>query len=250
MKNDEIRFAEILEDIKYVARASGGYIKEDEVTEAFEELDLSKEQFSMVFDYLKKNNIGIGEPLTDDDMLSGEERNLLEEYKAELDGILAISESEKEAYSISAMAGDEDAKQKLMFYFLPKVVEISKLYSSQGVLLEDLIGEGNLALTEGLNMLDAIEKPDEIEGMLIKLVMDAMESIISDTVNENTADSKIVKKVNEVADAAKKLSEELGRKVTVTELSEESGLSVKKINEAIRLSGRKIEDIDYPDESI
>ncbi len=248
MVNDELRFTEILEDIKFSARTNGGFIKEEDVREAFEELDLSKEQFSMVFDYLRKNNIGIGEPLSEEEYINSQERNILEEYDRELSTLQTISESEKEAYSIEAMAGDENAKQQLLLYYLPKVTGISKLYSTQGVPVEDLIGEGNLALAEGLNMLGALEKPEEIEGMLMKLVMDAMEELVAETEGAFRADSKLADKVNDVADAARELAKEYGRKVTVEELSEDKGLSLKKIKEAIRLSANKIEDIEYKDE--
>ena len=88
MVNDELRFTEILEDIKFSARSNGGFIKEEDVREAFEELDLSKEQFSMVFDYLKKNNIGIGEPLSEDEYLGSEERDILKEYDRELGALV------------------------------------------------------------------------------------------------------------------------------------------------------------------
>ena len=46
-------------------------------------------------------------------------------------------------------------------------------------------------------------------------------------------------------DKAKELSEELRREVTVQELAEESGLSEKAIRDAIRMSGYKIEGIDF-----
>jgi len=57
-------------------------------------------------------------------------------------------------------------------------------------------------------------------------------------------DKKVETKVNAVADKARELSEELRRNVTVEELAEESGMSVKTINDAIRMSGFKIENID------
>ena len=43
---------------------------------------------------------------------------------------------------------------------------------------------------------------------------------------------------------AKELSEEMRRKVTPEELSKESGLSVERIMEAVRISGDNIEYIE------
>ena len=47
-----------------------------------------------------------------------------------------------------------------------------------------------------------------------------------------------------LADKARELAEELHRKVTTEELMEETGMSRKMIEDAIRMSGFKIEDID------
>ena len=244
MKSSEQEFAAILEDVKYNARLNGGFIAEEEVLEAFEALELSKEQLDMVFDYLKQNNIGIGTPLSDEEMLSKDDRDILEEYRNELKDVPTLTDGEKRVAVMEAINGDVEAQTKLINHFLPQVVEISRLYSSQGVLVEDLIGEGNLALSEGVLMLGAIEEPEEADGMLTKLIMDAMEELIAESNTENSKEQKVADKVNDVADKARELSESLGRKISVEELAEFSGISKKAIEEAIRLSGKKIEDIE------
>ena len=63
---------------------------------------------------------------------------------------------------------------------------------------------------------------------------------------ETQKDNKVLKKVNQVAEKAKELSEELRRKVTVEELCAETGLSEKAVMDAMRLSGYTIEDIENP----
>lgn len=80
--------------------------------------------------------------------------------------------------------------------------------------------------------------------MLARMVMDAMEELIEENSQSGKVDKKVETKVNAVADKARELSEELRRNVTVEELAEESGMSVKTINDAIRMSGFKIENID------
>ena len=80
--------------------------------------------------------------------------------------------------------------------------------------------------------------------MLINMIMDAMESIIDETLQETDKDKRVVERVNKVADKAKELAEELHRKVTVDELAEETGMSKKAIQDAMRMSGFAIEDIE------
>ena len=105
--------------------------------------------------------------------------------------------------------------------------EIAKLYAGQGVLLEDLVGEGNLALSFGVTMLGSLEKPEEVEGMLGKMIMDAMEEYIAEHAENSKIDKRVEDKVNKVADKARELAEELQRKVTIEELMEETGMSLR-----------------------
>lgn len=132
-ENQEIAFAQILEAVKKLAKEQGNCISEEQVKEAFKEISLEENQLALVFDYLKKHKIGIGEPADLDEYLSQEEIDYLEAYKKELEMLGTVSEGEKEALILSAMAGEKEAQNKLIHVYLPKVVEISKLYSGQGV---------------------------------------------------------------------------------------------------------------------
>ena len=92
-------------------------------------------------------------------------------------------------------------------------------------------------------MLGALDDATEAQGMLAKIVMDAMEEYIADNAEAVKKHRQIADKVNKVADKANELSEDLHRKVTVEELMEETGMSEKYIKEAMRISGDKIESI-------
>ncbi len=239
----ETVFAEILEEVRKKARAQQNFITKTEVEEAFSALSLSAEQMEMVYDYLRRNKIGVDEPADADACLDEEEKNYLDDYLEALRAIPRATDGEREAITLSAMAGDADAIKRLAELMLPEVPQIARLYTGQGVSLEDLIGEGNVALSLGVTMLGALEHADEAQGMLAKMMMDAMEDCIAASAAEEKSDRKIADKVNKVADAANALKEELRRAVTVEELMEESGLSRKAIEDAVRISGGKIESI-------
>lgn len=244
--SQEVIFAKTLEQIRKQAKEQGNCIEREQVEQAFASLSLSKEQLDLVFDYLEKHKIGIGEPMDPDEYLSEEEINYLEEYQKELALLEPVSEGEKEAITLSAMAGEAQAQKKLISIYLPQVVEIAKLYSGQGVFLEDLIGEGNVALTMGVTMLGCLEHAKEADGMLGKMIMDAMEDYINENMAEEYKDKKVLGRVKKVAKKARELSEELRRKVTVEELSAETGMSPNAIREAMQLSGYTIEEIENP----
>lgn len=240
----EILFADKLHQLRNTAKAQANIVTEAQVQEAFAEFGLEKDQLEMVYDYLKKHNIGIGEPVDEEEYLTNEEKNYLEMYLEEIAAIELVSSGEMEAITLSAMAGDATAQERLLTLYLPKVVDVAKLYAGQGVFLEDLVGEGNVALAMGVKMLGALENASEAEGALGKMMMDAMEDYIAENAEEGKKDKRIADKVNKVADAAKELAEAYGRAVSAEELAAESGMTVKAIREAMRISGGKIEDLE------
>ena len=239
----EVLFAQTLEKVRALAKEQGNCVSEEQVQEAFAELNLTNDQLQLVYDYLVKHKVGIGQPVNLDDYLSDEERNYLQDYLDEIAELPQYTDGQIEAFTISAMAGDVNAQNRLTEVYLSEVVEISRIYTGQGVLIEDLIGEGNVALAFGVGMLGSLEHHSEAKGMLAKMIMDAMEDYIAENASNEQADRKVEDKVNKVAEAAKALSEELRRKVTVEELAKETKMSEAKIREAMRMSGFQIEDL-------
>ena len=237
----ELLFAKTLEYIKSVAKEQNHIVSKEQVEAAFAPLDFGPEQLEMVYDYLRKQKIGIEEAIDPDAFLSEEDVDYLDTYLEELTYLPEVSAGEREAITLSAMAGDRDAQNRLIELFLPQVVEIAKLYAGQGAYLEDLIGEGNVALAMGVSMLGALENASEAEGMLAKMIMDGMEEYIGISLEQAKEDQKKAELVNKVSDAAKELSEDLRRKITPFELAKETEMDIEDIEEAIRLSGDTIE---------
>lgn len=226
-----------------MAKKQGMSVTNEQVKEAFSGMELTDSKLELIYDYLKNSKITVGEELEPQELLTEEERNYLDDYIEEIKLLSQYTEKEKEQIIIEAFGGDTFAKEKLIQIFLPEVVQISKLYTGQGVLAEDLIGEGNVALAMAMDMFECVEKPDEVEGFLTKMIMDAMEQSIAEELNEAQQDEEIVYKVNQIAKAAKELAEDLRRAVTVEELAAETTFSKEKIEEALSVTGFKIEDI-------
>ena len=237
----ELLFAKTLEYIKSVAKDQNHIVSKEQVETAFAPLEFGPEQLEMVYDYLRKQKIGIEEAVDPDAFLSEEDVDYLDAYLEELKYLPEATSGEREAITLSAMAGDKDAQSRLIELFLPQVVEIAKLYAGQGAYLEDLIGEGNVALAMGVSMLGALEHASEAEGMLAKMIMDGMEEYIGISMEQAKEDQKAMELVNKVSDAARELSEDLRRKITPFELAKETDMDIEDIEEAIRLSGDAIE---------
>ena len=112
--NKEVLFAKTLEQVRKTAKEQGNCISEEQVKDAFAELDLSGEQLQMVFDYLLKHKIGIGQPMDPDEFLTDEEKDYLQEYLDEVAELPTYTDGEKLAFAMSAMAGEADAQQRLI----------------------------------------------------------------------------------------------------------------------------------------
>lgn len=239
--NQEIEFAKTIEEIKKLAKEQNNVISKEQIEDAFAKIGMKQEELLPVYEYLKQKKIGIGEPVDLDEFLTKEDTDYLEMYLQELKALPKLSEGEKQACFLSAMAGEKDARKKVIEILLPDVVDIAKLYGGQGVCIEDLIGEGNVTLSVGVEMLGCLENASEVPGMLGKMMMDAMEALIDEDSKLRKIDKKVVDKVNAVAQEAEELANELQRKITVEELVRESHFSEKEIRDAIRISGQKIE---------
>ena len=246
--NQELAFAKTLEEIKSLAASQGNVVSKEQVEEAFTGIGMEKDALSPIYDYLKQKKIGIGEPVDLDEYLTEEDKDFLTDYISQIEELPVYTDGQKEAFFLSAMAGDREGKAKTIEILLPDIVDIAKLYTGQEVLLEDLIGEGNVALAVGVEMLGALESAKEVPGTLAKMAMDAMEALIRETEDDHKVDSKIADRVNQVSEEAKKLAEALNRKITIEELTEETGLTEKKIKDAIRMSGNKITYFEGADE--
>ncbi len=244
MEQNQQAFMAGLEQLKETARLQGNMLTGEQIDEEFGKWQLNEQQLALIYDYLNKNNIGIDSPKDVQENLSGEDINFLELYLNELEELPSVTDGEKRAVMMSALAQDKDAQAKLVEIYLPDVVALSKLYAGQGVLVEDLIGEGNVALSMGVTMLECVESIDEVEGFLVKMIMDAMEETIGEDSDNREIGETVLSKVNEVNDKAKELYENLLRKVSAKEVADELGLTEDTVNEAVKLSADHIDYIE------
>lgn len=95
-----------------------------------------------------------------------------------------------------------------------------------------------------MELLAGEQNASAAEGLIGSMIMEAMENHIAENVQEKETGEKIADKVNRVADQARELAESFGRKVTLAELADETGMSLFELKEAVDLSGDAIEDID------
>jgi len=247
MEEKEFR-SQLMESMK-LARKQGMCLSEEQIHSFFPDIQQGSEQMGFLLEYYKNQKIGVGDRKEVEEYLSMEDRNYLEEY---LNGISALESMEPEelkAVMLSAIAGDQDAKEVLLQQFLPKTAELAKLYAGQGVMLEDLIGEGNMALLEAAGQMECLDTDgdilEETEGFLGDYMMKAMERLINEELEKKNDDEEVLKKVNQVADAARELSEELRRKVSPEEIcANYEAITMDDVEAAMQISANLIDTIE------
>jgi DNA-directed RNA polymerase sigma subunit (sigma70/sigma32) len=243
--NNELVFKELLNQAVRKARCNHNYISEDEIKECFQTLQLGEDKISILYDYLRNTGIKIGsyETAEENEELDEKDVSFLEMYLEELKQLPKHTEVESLQLVREVLQGNAESKQYVINDYLSEVVDIAKLYAGQGVSLEDLIGEGNIGLMMGIELLPCIEKPEEAAGHLGKMIMDAMDSAIATENEEMDFDRKILDKIERISTRAQELSEDLRREVTTEELAKEMDIEETEILEAMEITGNAIEGI-------
>lgn len=245
---NEQQFRKNLAALTDLAKKQQLCISQEQLAEYFPDTVDNEEQKKLLLDYLTSQKISVGEKADLDELLSMEDKDYLAEYEESLEAIEAIEKEELTEIMLSAMAGDEQAQQIVLSQFLSQAATLAKLYAGQGVLMEDLVGEANLALMQAVRGLGCVEAEvnvyDEVSGFLGKCMMDAMEQLINEEADEKNADQQMADKVNRVADVAQELYDDLKRKISPEEICANSELTLEEVAEAMRLSGNLIDTIE------
>lgn len=246
-------FLNKLNGLVALAKAQGNQIAIDEVKLYFAEAELKEEQMELVFDYLlsqkvvvkgyfkmpKEENSGAEELIQGRARYSEEERIYLAEYEEDLKAFSESDAEEEQEIYRKILQGDPRAKQRLTEIYLSKVVVIAEEMYQPGIFLGDLIQEGNLGLVLGMDMLT---EDDDIEKILTEQIRQSMQIFIEESSELQSRDKKMVEQVQLLDESITKLTEDLGRKVTIDELSLYMGMTEDEINDILRLTGEEPEE--------
>ena len=214
----EIIFKKELNALLSLGRKQGNTVSKEQVSEAFPNSGIDESKLSFIYEYLEQNKILVEEEFDPDKYMSSEDKEYLAIFFEEIEQLKEYNNAEKEILIHKAENVEKDAQNQLLEVYLNQVIEIAKLYLGQGVLIEDLIGEGNVAIALAVSMLSCVDSIKEADGFIIKMIMDAMEVLVGNELDAKEVDEKIVEKVNYVALVAENLYKDVRRKITVEEI--------------------------------
>lgn len=176
--------------------------------------------------------------------ITNRESASLDKYLQEIgrEDLITVEEEVELAQAIKR--GDRQALEKLTRANLRFVVSVAKQYQNQGLSLPDLINEGNLGL------IKAAEKFDETRGF--KFISYAVWWIRQSILQALAEQSRIVRlplnqvgSLNKINKAFQKFEQENERRPSAEELAIELDMSVDKVMDSLKVSGRHI-SMDAP----
>ena len=156
-------------------------------------------------------------------------------YLREIGKIPLLTFDEEYELAKLAMAGDEEAKQRLSESNLRLVVSIAKKYVGRGMLFLDLIQEGNMGL------IKAVEKFDYTKGYKFSTyatwwIRQAITRAIADQARTIRIPVHMVETINKLIRTSRHLLQQLGREPTPEEIAEEMEIPLDKVMEIQKIA--------------
>ena len=257
-ENTRAKYEEKIKTLLAMAKKKKNVLEYQEISDHFADLHLEEEQMDEILDALEKSGIDVLR-ITDDDDIPDEELLLSDEdevdmenldlsipdgisiedpvrmYLKEIGKVPLLSAEEEIELAKKMENGDQEAKKRLAEANLRLVVSIAKRYVGRGMLFLDLIQEGNLGL------IKAVEKFDYRKGYKFSTyatwwIRQAITRAIADQARTIRIPVHMVETINKLIRVSRQLLQELGRKPTPEEISEEMGMPVDRVREILKIS--------------
>ena len=156
-------------------------------------------------------------------------------YLKEIGRVPLLTPEEEQRLARRVAAGDEAARQKMIEANLRLVVAVAKRYAGRGMLLLDLIQEGNMGL------LKAVEKFDYTKGYKFSTyatwwIRQSITRAIADQARTIRIPVHMVELINRVIRTSHGMVQELGREPTPEEVAQKLRLSPEKVEEILKIA--------------
>ena len=243
MADETERFRGKLDRLCALGRRSGMRLDVQEILDVLEEEHLSADQLQLVYTYLDQMGIVIYDSEMEDALSSGYRRRSLEVYLEELDRIAALPEDAEYLLFERAAGGDREASNTLIERYLSTVCDLASEYEAAHPMVEseDLIQVANTGLVLAVV---ALEKESTLAAYRVKLLNSVsafMEERVKELEEMISSDTRVVNRMNKLADTIRELENEIGHKPSVEELSAFLELPAEEIENLLKVAGGALE---------
>lgn len=161
-----------------------------------------------------------------------EEKIYYEMYQEELKNIVPCSLEEQKELIEMLLQGDETVAKRLVEGNLFRVIKIAQEFVDKGVLVEDLVAEGNLALTLAVDSYVTGDFNEFVEDA----IRSAMKEIVAEQESYGETGINLAAMLNVLDEVSRRLAEEYGREATVTEIAEKMKMSEEQIKQLTKMA--------------
>lgn len=253
--DEQTRFRTALAALSASAERKGRKLTPEDMETFFQDMNLGQEQQKLVYAYLASKRIqveGIKMPAVQAEKqpYTREEQEFLNQYKKDMKTMKKQPEELLPKLLEGAADGETHAKQALTEHYMAKVLPIAEEYAHQGLLIQDLVQEGNLGLMIGIDTLGLMEEGLTWEAHLEQEIRRAIRAALDEQEGVRSTGEQVTEKLNKLADSITELTEELGRQVTPDELSVYLDLPLEELEDLLRIAGETIELADGADKNL
>ena len=222
---ERLEFREKLAGILALCASQNNITDKTTVEEYFAEDNLSKEQMELVFDYLLSQKVILkGYVKAGGSIKNAEKPEDVVRYTQEEQDYLNLYEQD-----LKGLREGDPLKE-----LLPAILSMAKEMHRTDIYIGDLVQEGNMGL-----MLAMEEHEGDMEALL-SMAKESMQALLESQEETKKQDNRMVEKVNDLDEQIKKLSEEMGRKVSVDELEEFLDITEDEISDILKLAGEEL----------
>lgn len=239
---DRNAFMETLRDVSEIIRTSAEPMSREEILSYFKEMDLTKEQEEMVFNYLltphEEEVVEETEPeatLVGDENVEMPESKVFQMYLEDVEALKKYSDDAVRMAYVKLLSGDEKAIDVISSAWLRKIVDMSKKHFNKSVNPEDVIQEGNMALFIRLKEICGSKAAIDVEEDLEEKVTEAMKNYISEVTGEEDSEETIAGKANLIKEAMKYLEEQNGVAPDAKVISEFTHIDEEELSDIMNI---------------
>ncbi|MBS7008360.1 sigma-70 domain-containing protein [Anaerostipes sp.] len=234
---DKELFLKGMQELLEVAKAGGDKIRKKDILSYFEGMDITDEIEAMLCDYFVEAGVrveGYDRIPKKEQPEEETEPGVIRFYEEEL---AERGESDPETVRdlIVRLVSGEDVRNELIESLLTDVSLTAKKYTGRGVLLGDLVQEGNMGLIEAVYELDE-KDPRKAEEFLKASAEAAIKAAVSEQTNADSMGEQMAVKANRLDEAARYLAKDLGREATAKELADELSMTEEEVKEIMKMS--------------
>lgn len=169
-------------------------------------------------------------------------RRSLEMYLEELDRFTPLPEEMEFLLFEKAAQGDRQAADTLIERYLQTVCDLASEYerTHPKVDAEDLVQEANTGLVIGVQALEREKTLSAYRARLLNSVTSYLEESVRELEEMLSSDRRLVNRMNQLADLIRELTDQLGRKPSIDELSAFLEIPVEDIRDLLRIGGEDL----------